>query len=67
MDNDKLVSLYEHLGKAAGSKLGRLVNQAAQKAGISPTTREVSNKAYTGKVFIYPESFLTKYFNNETK
>ena len=60
------VSLYEYLGHAAGGELGRKVAYEAAKAGIIPETKEVSNPAYKGIVYTYPESFLELYFNPPT-
>ena len=62
----KYVSLYEYLGYAAGGELGRKVAYEAAKAGIIPETKEVSNPAYKGIVYTYPESFLELYFNPPT-
>ena len=62
----KYISLYEYLGHAAGGELGRKVAYEAAKAGIQPETREVSNPAYKGIVYTYPESFLELYFNPPT-
>jgi len=62
----KYVSLYEYLGHAAGGELGRKVAYEAAKAGIIPETKEVSNPAYKGIVYTYPESFLELYFNPPT-
>ena len=62
----KYVSLYEYLGHVAGGELGRKVAYEAAKAGIQPETREVSNPAYKGIVYTYPESFLELYFNPPT-
>ena len=62
----KYVSLYEYLGHAAGKELGQKVAYEAAKAGIIPETKEVSNPAYKGIVYTYPESFLELYFNPPT-
>jgi len=62
----KYISLYEYLGHAAGGELGRKVAYEAAKAGIIPETKEVSNPAYKGIVYTYPESFLELYFNPPT-
>ena len=61
MEN-QLLSLYDYLGKAAGIELGKKVNEAAKKAGIPQSTREVSNPKYTGRVFTYPKDFLDAFF-----
>ena len=56
------LSLYEYLGKAAGSDLGKKVAAAAYKAGIKIQEREISNLKYTGIVHLYPKDFLEFYF-----
>ena len=56
-------SLYDYLGKAAGSDLGKAVSTAAKLANIKVTTRDVSNTKYTGKIMLYPKEFLVNYFN----
>jgi len=64
-----MVSLYDYLGKAAGPKLGKEVNEAAQIKKIPVAIKEVSNVKYTGKIMMYPKSFLDEYFgtNKEPK
>ena len=59
----KMMSLYDYLGHAAGMQLGEEVARVAIKEGIKMDSREVSNPKYTGKVMLYPEEFLEKYFN----
>ena len=59
----KMMSLYDYLGRAAGMELGEEVARVAIKEGIQMDSREVSNPKYTGKVMLYPEEFLEKYFN----
>jgi len=56
------LSLYEYLGKAVGSDLGKEVAAAAYKAGIKIQEREISNTKFTGKVLLYPKDFLDFYF-----
>ena len=58
----KMVSLYDYLGRAAGSELGKQVATAAAKAGVKHEIREVSNIKYTGPIMLYPRSFLDLYF-----
>lgn len=62
MNNQEMLSLYDYLGKAAGAKLGAEVNASAQSKQIKFSIREVSNPKYTGKVMLYPKSFLDEYF-----
>jgi len=58
-----MMSLYDYLGHAAGTQLGEQVAKKATAMGVKMDTREVSNPKYTGKVMLYPEGFLTEYFN----
>jgi hypothetical protein len=55
-------SLYEYLGHAAGSELGKQVAAAAMEQRVKLTTQEISNPKYTGEVLMYPVSFLDYYF-----
>lgn len=64
MENQPMLSLYDYLGHAAGSDLGKKVAETAQEKNINYETKEVSNSRYTGKVMIYPKSFLDEYFGN---
>ena len=56
------LSLYDYLGHAAGSDLGKEVAAAATQAGIRLETREVDNPKYTGTILLYPKDFLEAYF-----
>jgi|TARA_R110000772_G_scaffold67396_1_gene149653 hypothetical protein len=59
---EKNQSLYEYLGKAGGSELGKVVYQSAKAIGVNPWPREVSIPTYTGLVMTYPKDFLDVYF-----
>lgn len=59
------LSLYDYLGHAAGQQLGKQVYETALGLSIQTQEREVSNKNYSGKIKIYPKSFLEAYFNNK--
>jgi hypothetical protein len=59
------ISLYDHLGRAAGIKLGEEVYQAAKKAKEPVNTRYVETKYYKGEVMLYREEFLKEYFNGK--
>ena len=63
MEN-KLLSLYDYLGKAAGMELGDKVFKASTAMNIKPESRDVETKTYCGKVMLYPKSFLDLYFQN---
>ena len=58
----EMISLYDYLGRAAGSDLGKQVVTAAAKAGVKHEIREVSNPKYKGHIMLYPKSFLDLYF-----
>ena len=60
---DNYLSLYDYLGKAAGPQLGKEVFEESKDFGIKVKIREVANPKYTGKITLYPESFLDIYFN----
>jgi len=56
-------SLYDHLGRAAGSQLGKQVAEAAVRDGIKIQTRQISNPKYEGTIMLYPLDWLENYFN----
>ena len=60
----QMMSLFDYLGHAAGSELGRQVAEAASMSRVKSEMREVSNPKYTGKVMLYPKAFLDLYFKN---
>ena len=62
MSNEKFLSLYDYLGRAAGSSLGKEVFIAAKESKVQIKSKEVSNRVYQGKIRMYPLSFLDKYF-----
>jgi hypothetical protein len=59
---DDMMSLYEYLGKAAGTDLGKQVYYAAIRNNVKWDKKKVSNPKYIGDVMIYPKSFLEGYF-----
>jgi hypothetical protein len=61
--SEKMLSLYDYLGRAAGSVLGKQVATCAGKKKVKHETRFVSNPKYTGEIMLYPETFLKFYFN----
>lgn len=60
---EKMLSLYDYLGKAAGSKLGKQVADYAKIRKVKHSVRHVSNPAYTGEVLLYTKEFLDECFN----
>lgn len=63
---EEMKSLYEYLGRAAGSDLGKQVAAAATRAKVRIDSHEISNSKYTGTILKYPVSFLNEYFGKET-
>ena len=59
---DVFVSLFDFLGKPAGTELGKAVYMSAKNQRQVTKMREVSNKKYTGKVVLYKPEFLEEYF-----
>jgi len=57
-----MMSLFDYLGRPAGSELGQRVAAAAARNKIKFETRHVSTKTYTGDVMLYPKSFLDQFF-----
>ena len=64
-ENMKMISLYDYLGHAAGSDLGKQVAYAAAKAGIKSEIREVSHVGYKGPIMLYPRQFLDNFFGGD--
>lgn len=63
--NQNYYSLYEYLGRAAGSELGLRVAQRAKAENIRVTSQQVNNPKYKGAVLKYPKAFLDSFFANE--
>jgi hypothetical protein len=57
-----MVSLFDYLGYAAGSGLGKQVAEYAKVRNAKHSTRYVSNSSYTGEVMLYEKEFLDEYF-----
>lgn len=64
---EKLVSLYEYLGHAAGAELGKKVAKAATKAYETMDVRKVDTKKYKGNIMLYREVFLDEYFQTQQR
>ena len=62
--NLDMMSLYDYLGRPAGSNLGRAVFETSKKEKILVQEKHVTNKKYTGKILMYPKYFLDNYFKN---
>ncbi len=62
MTEEKYLSLFDYLGRPAGAELGLQVERVATHLQLPIKTRMVSTKNYTGKINLYPETFLKDYF-----
>lgn len=60
--SSEMLSLFDYLGKAAGSQLGKQVAEYAKMKEVKCETRFVSNPKYSGKVMLYTKEFLDEYF-----
>ena len=65
MEEGGLISLYDYLGYAAGSQLGKQVATAATKAKEKIGKRYVTNTRYKGEVLLYRREFLQEYFKSK--
>ena len=57
-----MMSLFDYLGRPAGSELGQRVAAAAARNKVKYETRHVSTKTYSGDIMLYPKSFLDQFF-----
>ena len=62
---ERLISLYTFLKRAAGPELGKQVYQEAVSQDIPFGEKHITNPRYTGRVLIYPISWLEKYFGQK--
>lgn len=67
MEEAGLISLYDYLGYAAGTQLGKEVAIAATKAKETIGRRTVNNVRYKGEVMLYRREFLKEYFSAKQK
>lgn len=58
----KMISLYDYLGKPAGSELGKQVAKEATNSKIQMEFKQVSNPKYKGNILMYPKVWLDEYF-----
>jgi hypothetical protein len=61
-DGDQMMSLFEFLGRAAGSDLGKQVADAAVASNAPIGEQHVDTKTYVGPVKLYPYTFLREFF-----
>jgi hypothetical protein len=59
------MSLFDYLGKAAGSDLGKQVADTAVKLKETIGTRQINNTRYKGTILLYRREFLDEYFGNK--
>jgi hypothetical protein len=57
-----MISLFDYLGRAAGSELGKKVNEYSQIRGAQVSQRYVENPQYKGKIMEYTKEFLDEFF-----
>ena len=57
-----MISLFDYLGRAAGSELGKKVNDYSQIRGAQVSQRYVENPVYKGKIMLYTREFLDEFF-----
>jgi hypothetical protein len=67
MEETGLISLYDYLGYAAGTQLGKEVATAATEAKEKIGRRFVTNTRYKGEVMLYRREFLKEYFTDKQK
>lgn len=65
MEEVVLISLYDYLGYAAGSELGKQVAAVATKSKEKIGRRLVTNTRYKGEVLLYRREFLQEYFSTK--
>ena len=64
---EEMLSLFDYLGKPAGSELGKQVAAAAAVDKIKFNVKYVSNPKYKGDILMYPKTWLDNYFNKTTQ
>lgn len=61
-NQETLISLYDYLGRAAGSEEGARVYIVSQKLKEPVGNIYVENTRYRGKIMLYRREFLEMYF-----
>ena len=61
----EMVSLFDYLGRPAGGPLGLHVYNVSKSNGIAVGNFTINSKNYSGKIILYPKSFLDDYFHKE--
>jgi hypothetical protein len=62
----ELISLFDYLRYPAGKVLGAEVANYAKSKSAIISTRQVSNKKYTGPVNLYTKDLLELFFSEES-
>lgn len=58
-----MISLYDYLGRPAGSRLGKQVAEYAKIVGARRSTKIVAHSPYSnGTIFMYEKPFLDQFF-----
>ena len=60
-----MMSLYDYLGTAAGSELGKQVAETAVQLKETIQKRYVTNTRYKGEILLYRREFLDEYFGKK--
>jgi hypothetical protein len=60
-----MMSLYDYLGYAAGSELGKEVAETSVALKETIKTRTITNTRYKGEIMLYRREFLDEYFGNK--
>jgi hypothetical protein len=60
-----MMSLYDYLGRAAGSELGKEVAKTAAALNETINKRYVKNTSYEGEILLYRREFLDEYFRKK--
>ena len=60
-----IMSLYEYLGKAAGSELGKEVAATAVALKETIQKKYIENTRYKGEILMYRREFLDEYFEKK--
>lgn len=57
------ISLYDYLGKPAGSRLGKQVSEYAKIVGVRRSTKVVAHSPFkNGIIITYEKPFLDQFF-----
>jgi hypothetical protein len=62
---EQMISLFDYLGRAAGSALGKQVALVAKAEKIPVAKKYVENSKYRGEIFMYPKDWLDIYFGRQ--